>query len=175
MCRNDWKIINVDLDNNFECIWCEIHTMNSSYCVSVVYNYDPPEPIYNESGLLDFLSEYCEKILLLQPNAKIIIAGHVSQLRVYDFCIQHNLDQIVRKPTVLEAGARILDVFLTNIPHLWKAPDNSADHSAAIPAKPERKFVYSRDVRYHRKIKMENKLKLYDWSRIVKRLKQVTI
>jgi hypothetical protein len=55
---------------------------------------------------------------------------------------------------------------LTNIPHLWKAPDNSADHSAAIPAKPERKFVYSRDVRYHRKIKMENKLKVYDWSRI---------
>ena len=86
--------------------------MNSSYCVSVVYH--PPEPIYNESDLLDFLSEYCEKILLLQPNAKIIIAGDVNQLRMHDFCIQHNFDQIVRKPT---RGARILDVFLTNIPH----------------------------------------------------------
>jgi hypothetical protein len=86
--------------------------MNSSYCVSVVYH--PPEPIYNESDLLDFLSEYCEKILLLQPNAKIIIAGDVNQLRVYDFCVQHNLGQVVRKPT---RGARILDVFLTNIPH----------------------------------------------------------
>ena len=56
-----------------------IHTTNSSYCVSVVYH--PPERIYNESDLLDFLSEYCEKILLLQTNAKIIIAGDVDQLR----------------------------------------------------------------------------------------------
>jgi hypothetical protein len=53
--------------------------------------YHPPEPIYNESDWLDFLPEYSEKILLLQPNAKIIIAGDVDQLRVYDFFIQHNL------------------------------------------------------------------------------------
>ena len=90
LCRNDWKIMNVDLDNNFECIWCEIQTMNSSYSVAVEYH--PPDPTYNESDLLDFLSDYCEKTLSSQPNAKIIIAGDVNRLRVHDFCIQHNLD-----------------------------------------------------------------------------------
>jgi hypothetical protein len=85
--------------------------------------YDPPErPIYNESGLLDFLSEYCEKILLLQPNAKIIIAGDVSQLRVYDFCIQHNLDQIVRKPTrgrCSDTGGCFLDQYPSFMEGSW--------------------------------------------------------
>ena len=32
--------------------------MNSSYCVAVMYY--PPDPTYNESDLLDFLSDYCD-------------------------------------------------------------------------------------------------------------------
>ena len=35
-----------------------------------------------------------------------------------------------------------------------------------IQAKPERKHVYFRDVRQHRKIDMENKLKFFDWSKV---------
>ena len=34
-----------------------------------------------------------------------------------------------------------------------------------IQAKPERKHVYFRDVRQHRKIDMENRLKFFDWSK----------
>ena len=46
-----------------------------------------------------------------------------------------------------------------------------SDHLAVmvtprIQAKPERKHVYFRDVRQHRKIDMENKLKFFDWSRV---------
>ena len=79
----------------------------------------------------------------------------------------------MKKPT---RGTRILDIFLPNNPHIWKIPNVfrclvRSDHSAVVvtpqpPAKPERKLVYFRDVRYHRKIKMENKLVVYDWSRI---------
>ena len=35
-----------------------------------------------------------------------------------------------------------------------------------VLAKPERKHVYFRDVREHRKIDMENKLKECDWSSV---------
>jgi hypothetical protein len=39
-------------------------------------------------------------LLLLSMNIclQTKFTNDVNQLRVYDFCIQHNLDQIVRKP-----------------------------------------------------------------------------
>ncbi len=65
---------------------------------------------------------------------------------------------------------------MTNIPHLWNQPTVfqglvRSDHLAVmvtpkIQARPERKYVYFRDVRHHRKFDMENKLKAFDWSKV---------
>ncbi len=69
-----------------------------------------------------------------------------------------------------------MDVFLTNSPQLWNQPTVfqgpvRSDHLAVmvtpkIQARPERKYVYFRDVRHHLKIDMENKLKAFDWSKV---------
>ena len=125
-----------------------------------------------ESEFLDRISANCEQILLTDPSARLIIAGDINQLKIRDFCNQFNLEQLVKKST---RGHRILDVFLTNQPHLWNQPTVfkglvRSDHLAVmvtprIQAKPERKHVYFRDVRQHRKIDMENKSKFFDWSK----------
>jgi hypothetical protein len=28
--RDDWKVKNLDFDNNLECVWCEIVTLNTT-------------------------------------------------------------------------------------------------------------------------------------------------
>ena len=68
----------------------------------------------------------------------------------------------------LLGGKKILDVFLTNCPLLWKPGKVHkglvrSDHLAvtvlpSIPAKPQRKYVSFRDTRDHRKIAMETKI-----------------
>ncbi len=119
LCRNNWKINNLDFNNTvFECLWCEIHINKyNKYYVAAIYN--PPDPTYPEPDLLDHLSESCEQILLSDPGARIIIAGDINHLKITDFTRQHNLDQLVKKFT---RGLKTLDVFLTNRPYIWKVP-----------------------------------------------------
>ena len=66
---------------------------------------------FNRESLLNHLFDSCEKILSSTPDANIIIAGDINQLNIRDLLSQHNLVQMVKKPT---RGDRILDVFLTN-------------------------------------------------------------
>ena len=83
------------------------------------------------------------------------------------------LHQMVSVPTRRD---KILDVFLTNCPLLWKPGKVHkglvrSDHLAvivlpSIPAKPQRKYVSFRDTRDHRKIFMETKLSALDWNSI---------
>ena len=40
--------------------------------------YHPPNPMYQESELLNHLSESIEQIFQLESNAKIIVAGDVN-------------------------------------------------------------------------------------------------
>ena len=80
---------------------------------------------------------------------------------------------MVRKPT---RGQNILDIFLANCPHLWNPPKVfdglvKTDHLALIvaprvAAKPERKIVYFKDAREHRKFAMKRELEAQGWSRI---------
>ena len=86
---------------------------NNNYYVAVVYH--PPDTVYPESERLDHLSESCEQILFSEPCARIMIAGDINQFRIQDFSGQHSLEQLVKKST---RGQRVLDVFLTNCPHL---------------------------------------------------------
>ena len=119
------------------------------------------------------MSESCEQILLTDPGARIIIAGDINHLKITDFTKQHNLDQLVTKFT---RGLKTLDVFLTNRPYIWKVPTVFAslvrsDHLAVMVApqtlaKAERKHVFFRDVREHRKIEMEKRLKEYNWTSV---------
>jgi hypothetical protein len=119
------------------------------------------------------LSESCEQILSSEPNGKIVIAGDINQLDIKDLTSQHAFQQMVK---VMTRGQRTLDVFITNCLYLWKSPTVSqrlvrSDHLAVMvhpctTAKPLRKFVYFRDVREHRKIKMENNLNNINWESV---------
>jgi hypothetical protein len=115
LCRNDWKIKKLDFNNtDLECLWCEIQVQNNNtYYVATVYN--PPDPTYLEQDLLDYLSNCCEQILLLDPSASIIIAGDINQLKITELIRQQNLEQLVKKST---RGLKTLDVFLTNRPYI---------------------------------------------------------
>ena len=119
LCRKDWKINKLDYnDTVFECLWCKIQVKEKNkYYVAAIYN--PPNPTYLEPDLLDYLSDCCEQILISDPGARIIIAGDVNHLRISEFSRQHNLEQLVKKPT---RGQNTLDVFLTNYPYIWKSP-----------------------------------------------------
>ena len=171
VCRNDWSIRPITSGNNFECLWCEISTPNSKYYTASIYH--PPDPLYDESALLEYLSESMEQILSDLPTARIIVAGDVNHLPIKDLICQHNLQQLVNKPT---RGERVLDVVLTNCPHLWRQPKVfkglvRSDHMAILVSpvtrsKPERNNVYFRDVRDHHKLFMEQKLNECDWSRV---------
>lgn len=173
VCRNDWKISHINYDNNLECLWCIINTANSKYYAGVVYH--PPDPIYNDEDLLNHLTECCETILSTETDAKIIIAGDINKLNIRDLISQHNLVQMIKKPTRCE---RILDVFLTNRPHLWKPSPVvfkgliRSDHMAIVVSpqtmsKPVRKTVYIRDVREHRKLAMDHMLEEWNWSDVL--------
>ena len=173
ICRKDWKIkaINANGQFEFETLWCKITTPNSEFFAASVYH--PPDPIYEPADLLNFLSETCDQILHDDPNAKIVIAGDINQLQTKDPRQQHGLHQMVKVPTRRD---KILDVFLTNCPLLWKPGKVHkglvrSDHLAvtvlpSIPAKPQRKYVSFRDTRDHRKIAMETKLSVFDWNSI---------
>ena len=173
ICRKDWKIkaINANGQFEFETLWCKITTPNSEFFAASVYH--PPDPIYEPAALLNFLSETCDQILHDDPNAKIVIAGDINQLQIKDVMQQHGLHQMVKVPTRRD---KILDVFLTNCPLLWKPGKVHkglvrSDHLAvtvlpSIPAKPQRKYVSFRDTRDHRKIAMETKLSAFDWNSI---------
>ena len=53
--------------------------------------------MYQESELLNRLSESIEQIFQLESNAKIIVAGDANQLKIKDIMCQHNMEQMVRK------------------------------------------------------------------------------
>ena len=110
ICRNDWKIKRLEFESDFECLWSE------DFIASL---YHPLDPVYAESDLLAHLTETCELILADEPNAHIIIAGDINHLNIRDLISHHNLKQLVTKSN---RGNKILDVFLTNSPHLWKTP-----------------------------------------------------
>ena len=165
------KYLTFTLVKTCECSWCEIQKYNAKYFVAILYH--PPNPNYPECELLEYLSNKCEEILFLDSSARIIIAGDINQLPVNDFCTQHNLQQLVSNST---RGQRILDMFITNFPYLWKPPSVfkglvRSDHmtiivNPCVQVKPERKHVYFRDVREHRKSNMEKCFQKCDWSSI---------
>ena len=97
-------------------MWTKVNTSNSEFFVATVYH--PPNPEYNQYDLIDILIDSVEKLLLINPNSKIIIAGDVNQLDINKMLRNHlSLAQLVKSPT---RGQRLLDVFLTNAPHFWK-------------------------------------------------------
>ena len=116
MCTNDWTIPEIPLlFNEFECLWTKVKTSNSEFFVATVYH--PPNPEYNQYDLIDILIDFVEKLLSINQNSKIIIAGDVNQLDIKMLKNHLSLAQLVKSPT---RGQRILDIFLTNVPHFWK-------------------------------------------------------
>lgn len=172
ICRSDWKIKIYKFGNDLECLWCKVITPNSEYYIAAVYH--PPNPVYDEMDLLDYMSNTCEQIQISDPNAKIIIAGDINRLNIKDLIIHHSLQQMVKSAT---RGQRILDVFLSNCPFLWKTPTVfkslvRSDHLGVlilprVTVKPIRKFVCFRDVRAHRKYSMVKKMDACDWEKFL--------
>lgn len=87
---------------------------------------------------------------------------------------QHNFQQLVKSFT---RGQKILDVFLTNCPHLRNQTSAfkslvRSDHLSIlfiprIVVKSVRKTVFFRDVREHRKLRMDKKMDQFDWERFI--------
>ena len=116
MCRGDRKLERLEgiFSNNFECLWLNVTTPNSAYYVCVIYH--PPDPVYSEEDLLEFLITSCEHATAIVPNSKIIVGGDVNQLKYKDLLIHASLSQMVKQPT---RNNNILYVFITNTPYLW--------------------------------------------------------
>ena len=89
-CRNDWKIKIYDSATNFECLWCSVFGENLEYYIAAVYN---------EADLIDYLVDTCERIMLSDPNVRIIIGGDVNKLNVTELIIQHSLQKMVKSST----------------------------------------------------------------------------
>ena len=111
-------------------------------------------------------------MLSSDPDARIVIAGDINQLDINTLMSRHNFQQLVKSFT---RGQKILDVFLTNCPHLWKQTSVfktlvRSDHLSIlimlrIVDKPVRKTVSFRDAREHRKLRMDKKMDQFDWER----------
>lgn len=146
-------------------------SLNSVYYACVVYH--PDESSYDQEELLDFLTTSCEHLMTVDPNCRIIIAGDVNQLKYKDLLVHASLSQMVKKPT---RGENILDVFITNTPHLWEKvrvfeSAIRSDHNMVIAyprtsAKAKRSSIQFRDVREHRKIHMAYLLESHDWQEV---------
>ena len=105
-------------------------------------------------------------------NSKIIIAGDVNQLDIKMLINHLSLAQLV-KPTPTR-GQRILDVFLTNVPHFWKKTNVEkslvrSDHNMVLVypsdiVKADRRTTYFRDVRCQNQIKMMRELEHVNWN-----------
>ena len=119
------------------------------------------------------MSDCCEQVLSSDPDARIVIAGDINQLDINTLMSQHHFQQLVESFT---RGQKILDVFLTNCPHLWNQLSVfkslvRSDHlsSLVIPriaVKPVRKTVSFRDIREQRKLCMDKKMNQFDWERL---------
>ena len=66
--------------------------------------------------MLEFLGDTCEQITSMDPNNIIVIGGDLNELKYKDLLTQASLAQLVKEPT---RKNKILDVFITNKPHLW--------------------------------------------------------
>ena len=77
-------------------------------------HFHPPEPVYREEDLLEFLGDTCEQITSMDPNNIIVIGGDLNELKYKDLFTQASLAQLVKKP---QEKNKIPDVFITNKPH----------------------------------------------------------
>ena len=76
----------------------------------------PPSSEYHLPGdFLDFQIDAVERLLSPIPNARLIIAGDLSQLDINSGLNQQSRAQIVKIPT---RGVSTLDVFINNFPQL---------------------------------------------------------
>lgn len=172
ICRSDWQIKCLFASDSFECVWSVLTTSNSKYYVAAIYH--PPDPVYTGGEFLDYLSDCCEQVLSSDPDARIVIAGDINQLDINTLTSQHNFQQLVKSFT---RGQKILDVFLTNCPHLRNQTSAfkslvRSDHLSIlfiprIVVKSVRKTVFFRDVREHRKLRMDKKMDQFDWERFI--------
>lgn len=77
LCRNDWKMKEIDLSGNeYECFWAKISAPNQDYCVASVCH--PLTFEYNESDFIEFLVNSCERMLAASPNARLVIVRDVN-------------------------------------------------------------------------------------------------
>ncbi len=174
ICRHDWQLsgLGSSFHNTFECLWVKVQTPNSAYYIAALYN--PPDTDQRTSlDLIDHLMDSCELLQSADPNAKIIIGGDINQLDIKPLLNQLCLKQMVKSP---KRGQHILDVFITNAPHLWAKVSIQkclvrSDHSSVlvlprVPCKAIRRTVEFRDVREHNKIAMARSLENCNWDEV---------
>ena len=75
-CKNNGEL--EEFSNPYECLWPKITTNDSIFYLSAIHH--PPSSEYQSNDLLDFLTDSYERLLSLEPHAKLIMAGDINQL-----------------------------------------------------------------------------------------------
>jgi hypothetical protein len=175
LCRHVWQLFDLGsaFDNTFECLWGKVQTQNSMYYIAALYHPTDTNQ-QNSLDLINHLMDSCELIQSTDPNAKIVIWGDINQLDIRPLLNQICLKQTIKSPT---RGQRILDVFITNAPHLWTKISIRnclvrSDHSSVlilprVPCKAVRRTVNFRDVREQNKIAMDRSLENCNWDDVI--------
>ena len=145
--------------------------MNSDFFVAIIYH--PPDHVYTEFDLIEFLIDSCEQLLQLKPDSKIILAGDINNMNILSYLNQLSFTLLVKVP---KRGQRTLDVFITNVPNYWKKIKVvkslvRSDHDMVITypddtVKAKRTNSYFRDVRDHHKLTILRELESLDWDMI---------
>ena len=110
------------------------------------------------------------------PGCGLLLCGDFNRLNIKRITTQFRLKQLVNKPT---RGERILDLVLTNLPHLYDKnsvqtlpPFGLSDHNVVIlrpktrPVREgsSRKQILRRDTRASRKLELGRYFCRIDWS-----------
>ena len=104
----------------------------------------------------------------------MIFAGDVNRLDIKPITTQLCLEQLVKSATRRQ---NILDVFITNVPHLWSKVSTHkclvrSDHEAVVihprtATRAIRRTVTFRDQRDHNKLAMARALENYNWDKVM--------
>ena len=148
----------------------ENHMWNWRSAILGCFSLSSPQSTYDESGLIEFIINSCDKILSSSPGAVI----DLNQLNLQNITLHTDLSRSIPK----SRGNRTLDAFLTNTP--WNFSKVTCakslvktDHLGVFvhpkikPPPPKRHLAEFRDVREHRKVQMFGLLKHIDWSPVI--------
>jgi hypothetical protein len=113
-----------DLENSaYECMWVWLRPYRlprplSGIMLGLVYC-PPDATAQKQNDLVEYIISSVDLVRSAHPDCGIVISGDFNCLDITDILTNHNLKQVVQDPT---RGNNILDLIVTNLSHLYRAP-----------------------------------------------------